>query len=434
MRRFPRVKSFDSTITAAKKGYLFVTDTCREMNTDIFSTRLLGRKTVCMRGNQAAEIFYNTEFFERKNVAPNLVKSTLFGHGGVQGLDGAEHRHRKQMFMSLMGRDDILNLARLTEKKWEEYAGKWEEKDEVVVFKEVEKLLFEAACEWCGIPLETNEVDSRAEDVTAMIEGVGSLGKRHWKGRLGRERTEQWVEKFVKDVRSNEDQKQDAKVLHRFSWYENLEGDLMDSKTVAVEIINIIRPTVAIARYVTFAALGLHWNPESKEKVKNSEEYLTNFVQEVRRFFPFFPFVIARVKKDFEWKNYHFKKGLHVLLDLYGTNHHPFIWENPELFNPDRFNEVVAGTYDLIPQGGGFYDQHHRCAGEWITIKVLKESVRFMAEAIRYNVPPQDFYIDLSRFPAIPKSRFIINNVKRVKQSTEVNEDLSSIAYPERGE
>lgn len=432
MRKFPRVKTLDSTLKAARKGYLFVTDTCRELNTDIFSTRFLGKKTVCMRGNQAAELLYNTEYFERKKVAPNLVKATLFGHGGVQEFDGAEHRHRKQMFMSLMGREDIIRLAELTVSKWTEYANKWEKEDEIILFKEVEKLLFEAVCEWSGIELKPDEIESRAEDNAAMVDSVGSLGKRHWKGRLARIRTEKWVEKIVQEVRSNDDHENDSKVLQRFAWYEDLDGNLIDSKTVAVEVINIIRPTVAISRYITFAALALHWYPESRDKIADSEEYLTNFVQEVRRFFPFFPFVMARVKKDFDWKDYHFRKGLHVLLDLYGTNHHPFIWENPELFNPDRFDLVVADSFNLIPQGGGDYDQNHRCAGEWITIKVLKESVRFLAEAIRYNVPPQDLSIDLSRIPAIPNSRFIIKNVRRKKQNVEVKQDFSSMASPEQ--
>jgi hypothetical protein len=51
------------------------------------------------------------------------------------------------------------------------------------------------------------------------------------------------------------------------------------------------------------------------------------FVQEVRRFYPFFPFVAAVVKKDFTWKGFEFKEGTLTFLDLYGTNHDPEVWE-----------------------------------------------------------------------------------------------------------
>jgi fatty-acid peroxygenase len=72
----------------------------------------------------------------------------------------------------------------------------------------------------------------------------------------------------------------------------------MDKHVTAVEIINILRPIVAISYYVTFAALALHHNPECIDKLKSIDHnYLEHFVQEVRRFYPFAPFVGARVKR-----------------------------------------------------------------------------------------------------------------------------------------
>src|SRR5699024_11251295 len=56
------------------------------------------------------------------------------------------------------------------------------------------------------------------------------------------------------------------------------------------------------------------------------------------RYYPFFPMVIAQVKNDFLWKGHDFKKDTHVLLDLYGTNHHPDLWENPDHFQSQRFS------------------------------------------------------------------------------------------------
>lgn len=39
-----------------------------------------------------------------------MVK-TLFGEGGVQSLDGEAHQHRKAMFMALMTRARVAELA-----------------------------------------------------------------------------------------------------------------------------------------------------------------------------------------------------------------------------------------------------------------------------------------------------------------------------------
>ncbi len=40
--------------------------------------------------------------------------------------------------------------------------------------------------------------------------------------------------------------------------------------------------------------------------------------------------------------------------------------------------------------------------------------MRLLTEAAHYEVPePQDLRIELSRMPAIPKSRFVITNLRR---------------------
>src|SRR5690625_1339648 len=114
------------------------------------------------------------------------------------------------------------------------------------------------------------------------------------------------------------------------------------------------------------------------------------FVQEVRRFYPFFPFVAALVKKDLLWGDYQFKEGVLTILDIYRTNHDPDLWEEPNLFNPKRFANWERDLYKFIPQGGGDYWMGHRCAGEWVTVEVLKLSLSYLAEHMDYEVPDQD--------------------------------------------
>ena len=93
-----------------------------------------------------------------------------------------------------------------------------------------------------------------------------------------------------------------------FAWHRDLEGNLLDTDTASVEVINILRPIVAIAIFINFIALAVHHYPEEKEKLKSgNEKYAQMFVQEVRRFYPFFPFVVVLVKKDFNWKGYKFE-------------------------------------------------------------------------------------------------------------------------------
>src|SRR3546814_11580671 len=101
------------------------------------------------------------------------------------------------------------------------------------------------------------------------------------------------------------------------------------------------RPTVAIARYVIFAALALHRRPDCRERlIAGSDAEREAFVQEVRRFFPFFPFVGGRVREGFDWRGHPFREGEWVLLDLYGTNHDARIWQDPEAFRPEQIGSA----------------------------------------------------------------------------------------------
>ena len=412
MHEIPRDGVLDSTLSFAKDGYLFISRRCARFGTDLFRSRLMLQRTICMRGEEAARLFYDSERFERTGVAPSRLQETLFGRGGVQGLDGTSHRCRKGMFLALMSAERIAALVELSVTQWHRYASNWEGRDQVVLFDEACESLCRAVCAWTGIPLPESEVRSRTDDFVAMIDAGAAIGPRHWHGRLARNRAERWVEGLVEDVRNHRLILDENCALFAVSWHRDLSGELLDKRTAAVELINVVRPTVAVAWYVTFAAMALHQYPECRERLLAPEaHYLNCFVEEVRRFYPFFPVVAARTRREFDWKGYRFPKGERVLLDLYGTNHDPRLWEKPEKFMPERYRQWQRNPFSFIPQGGGEYLDGHRCPGEWITVELMKVAVGFLSASVRYSVPKQDLRISLSRIPALPPSRFVISNV-----------------------
>ncbi|WP_338666250.1 hypothetical protein VQH23_25910 (plasmid) [Pararoseomonas sp. SCSIO 73927] len=66
----------------------------------MFEARLLLRRTICMKGPEAAALLCDVDRFGRRGAMPVRIQKTLLGRGGVQGLDDAAHRHRKAMFMT----------------------------------------------------------------------------------------------------------------------------------------------------------------------------------------------------------------------------------------------------------------------------------------------------------------------------------------------
>ncbi|WP_158287003.1 cytochrome P450 [Mesobacillus foraminis] len=408
----PYDKSLDNSLALMQEGYQFIGNRVERYQSDLFEARLLGQRVICMRGKEAAELFYDSERFQRNGAAPKRIQKTLFGENAIQTMDGDPHIHRKLLFMSLMTPPQQKVLANLVMDLWHHSFRDIAMNNEIVLFEEAKKVLCTAACKWAGVPLNELEAEERADDFYSMVDAFGAIGPRHWKGRRARPKTEEWIQGIIEDVRSGRLETAKGSAIHEMAFHKELDGKELDARMAAVELINVLRPIVAIATFITFAALAIHENKGCKEKLQSGDrKYLEMFVQEVRRFYPFGPFLGARVRNDFIWNQAEFEEGMLVLLDIYGTNHDPTIWEKPDEFRPERFLDWQGDLFELIPQGGGDPAKGHRCPGEGITIEVMKTSVEFLVNNLEYEVPGQNLTYSLVRMPTLPESGFIMKSI-----------------------
>lgn len=409
----PHIDRLDCSLDLYREGYLFIKNKMEQLHTDIFTANLLGQKVICISGREAAELFYNPELFQRYGAAPKHVQKTLFGENTIQSMDGQEHLARKKVFLSLTSEDNEKKLGEQLQHALSECIDVWETKDQINIFNEAKSILCKAACRWAGVPLNESEISSRAEDFSAMVDGFGGIGPRYFNGKIARGKTEDWIGNLIDDVRSGSLNPEFNSGLLVMATLKDTNGALVSTGMAAKELINLIRPILAVSTYIAFAALALHEYPEWKLRLKKDENSIELFIQEVRRFYPFTPFLGARIKKDFSWKQCEFSKGTLVILDVYGINHDQRLWDNPNHFDPERFQNRSADPFDFIPQGGGDPSAGHRCPGEGFVAIVLKTFLKFLVNDIRYEVPAQDYSFGLDRIPARPESGFIINNINR---------------------
>ena len=407
----PEDKRFDQTLNVLKEGYEFVMSRNKALQSDVFETRILGEKTICLTGSRAAELFYDNSRFRRSDAAPKRVNKTLFGEGGVQGLDGEAHRHRKAMFMGLMGPDEMMEIGNMTKKYWKEYFDSQEPGGSVELYEAAKVVFLHVACEWTGVSLVDEDVEKRAGEISDLYESPAALGLQHWRGRRSRSKAEDWIGGVVRDVRDGRVEADPERALYQFVWHKDHEGELLDEDTVTVELLNLIRPMNANSVWVAMIGLAMNEHREEAMKLKDADsERMEWFIQEVRRYYPFFPFAAARVDADFEWEGYTFEEGTLTLLDLYGTNRHPDEWVDPEAFVPERFDGWQQTPFNFIPQGGGSYNFGHRCAGEFITIVMIRETLDFLVNDLAFDFPPQDFGFEFNDIPAVPNDKIRIDN------------------------
>src|SRR5699024_12481961 len=126
----------------------------------------------------------------------------------------------------------------------------------------------------------------------------------------------------------------------------------------AAERLYIIRPTVPLTVSVALIGHGVFAENNVYDDLKADFDNLQDsFIQEMRRYYPFFPMLPAIAVDDVEVNGYQIPKGSWVVLDLYGSNHDERTINPPEQFDIERYvdnaeNISYEEEYEMIAQGG----------------------------------------------------------------------------------
>ncbi|MFL9652575.1 cytochrome P450 [Streptomyces sp. PB17] len=401
----------DRTPALLAEGYAWLPNRMRDRTGPALRTRLLGRPVLAVRGPEAVRFFYDESHVHRHGAVPAPVLDTLFGQGAVHTLDGAAHRARKELFLPLLETDRVARLTDHVTAAWDEAVRSWSGRPRVVLFDEAAVVLTRGVCDWAGLPPRAVDTETLARDLVAMVDGFATPGPRHLRARRARARQEARTVRLVEDVRAGALAAPADSMLERVARHRDTAEGPLDSRTAAVELLNVLRPTVAVSWFVAFAAHALHRWPAHRERLRGADgAFATAFAQEVRRFYPFAPFLGGRTVTELTWHGESVPAGGILLLDVYGQNHDEELWGDPYAFRPERFLDRPPAPDELIPQGGGDPATGHRCPGERVTVGLL-ESLAVRLARLDCTVPEQDLRIPLRRVPTRPRSGFVVTGV-----------------------
>ncbi|UYN83563.1 MAG: cytochrome P450 [Microcella sp.] len=404
----------DSTLAFLMEGYRFGQRRFDRFEADAFRTRIALRPATLMRGPSAARFFYSDDNFTRAGAMPPTTKRLLQDEGSVQSLDGHHHRHRKTLFLPLADVTSVETARELLRDEWRRAVTLWSTRPNVVLMDELPLVFTRVACRWAGIDVPAARVESLADELSSMIHYAGSTGPGMWAALARRRATEQWAAELISEVRRGTITPLPQSMLERIADFVDADGERLDLDVAAVELINVLRPTVAVARFVVWAAWALAHAPQWRQRVVASDEVSRAVAQEVRRFAPFFPAVAGRATRTLEWQGHTFEEGAWVLLDIFATNRDPSVWARPDSFDPGRFMGDEPDPNALIPQGAGDVADGHRCPGEDATVALLDEAIRLLERDTDYSVPHQDLGVRMTRMPAAPRSGMVICDVMPV--------------------
>ena len=383
----------------ARHGYHAVAlDRTARGGGDTYVSRLLGRRTVVIGEAEGAAAFYDESLASRAGAVPPPLAWLLFGRGAVHGLDGTAHRDRKRLFLDVLDPETFEPLLDDVRKELGSRSAGWPGRA-VDLHDELVTTYGAAVLRWAGCELSPGRSDLVSRRLAEIVDGFGFAGPAYVRGWRSRRWADRWARKAVADVRAGRTHPAPGTALRRIA-----DSDLPD-QVAAVELLNVLRPTVAVAWLGTFVAPALASVPAAQRPLLRSESGARErfaFAQEVRRTSPFVPALTAVAVRDAAVSGVRVRAGDRLLLDVVGIDHHPDRWPDPHAFRADRFLDrgTVPGplAFELVPQGGG-HPSGHRCPGESLTLRLLSETVRVLAHLDAHLEPVRT---DATRMPTRP--------------------------------
>jgi fatty-acid peroxygenase len=381
-------------------------------------TRLLCRRAVVVGGAEGVRRFYDPRL-RRRGAFPLPLKLVLFGPGTVHGLDDAEHRLRKALFLNVITPETVAGLGERAEREWGSAIERWRGRDHVVLFDEAVRVLAASVLPWAGVPVEGDELGRRATQLATVLDGFATPGPSYVRAVRARLQVDRWARDLIRRTRRGELRPPEGSALHAAAQARNGKDRLLREPVAATTLLNVVRPTIAVAWFVAFAGRALHEHPEWCTRIADGDqEALSAFAQEVRRLYPFVPVLAARARRRQDVLGVDVPRGGLVVLDVHGTDHEPAHWPDPDRFDPGRFRSGPVDPDTLVPQGGGDVALGHRCPGEGVTLRMLEVAVRALACA-SFTVPAQDLGYDLSRVPTRPRSGVLLQPVPTAEQDVQ---------------
>jgi fatty-acid peroxygenase len=409
---------YDDTLSVLTRGYDFGAHIWRRARPGARSApmRLLGDETMLVRGAEGVALFYDERRIARHGAMPGLIQETLFGHGSVHSLDGDEHRHRKATFLDVAYEDaQVERLSPLLDHEWRVELDAWVAGGRSTAYDAAVGAFGRAIMRWAGLP-GTRDAKSRwAARLAQIVDGFGApYSPEYLLAYANRMWSDRHAERLIEAVRAGTLEAGEGTALHEWAWHRDRDDELLPARLAGIEMQNSMRPMIAVARFVAFAAKELHDRPEWRTRIaaETAERgalvggpLATAFAQEIRRTAPFVPILPGKTIAEVELDGERVPAGGRVVLDVLGTNTDDRSWERAGEFDPERF--VGVDDYEAIeafvPHGGADVATGHRCPGEKLAIAGLAAAIAALSDP-RVTILGDGLEVNRRRLPTKPAS------------------------------
>ena len=232
------------------------------------------------------------------------------------------------------------------------------------------------------------------------------LGTPYPRAVLARIRLQRWARRLVLDARHGRRAPAPGTALGRIA------ASGLAPTVAATELLNVVRPTVAVAYFGAFAGHALATLPAWRSRLAAGDPVeLRAFEHELRRRYPFVPLLTGRLRRELVHDGTTFPPGSFIVLDVRGTNHDPRTYKSPQELCPERFLGREPSAFDYVPHGGGDPDRGHRCPGEPLAVQLLSVTVGRLA-GLSFTLDESASAVPMRRLPSLPPEGLMIRDVQ----------------------
>lgn len=328
---------------------------------------------------------------------------------GLMLRDGEDHRAHRRIMQTVFRKDTLAEDLALMQPVIRQHVEAWPE--ELAFYPAIKSLTLEiAAAIFLGLPLgrEAREINAAFVDVVeasmAIIKAPlpGTLLRR---GLIGRRRLERFFREHLPAKRAAETPDLFSRLCHARSE----DGERFSDAEVVDHLVFVMMAahdttTSALSSMAYLLARHPDWQASLYDEMSSvpaplAHEDLDRFEQtaavmsEALRLYPPLPAMRRRTLRDCEFEGFHLPADTPINIFNHFTHHMPEYWDEPERFDPTRFQrqEHRRHPFQFIPFGAGA----HTCIGlhfAELQVKVVMQALlrqRQLAVEPGYTMPCQ---------------------------------------------
>jgi cytochrome P450 len=354
-----------------------------------------------------------------KEILSNQILKTVLGTGLLTN-DGESWLHRRRLIQPAFHRQRIAAFSTLMTASTREMLQRWDACPDTDAPVDLAAEMMGLTLRIVGLALFGTEISGAVDTVGRsfttvnnfltramyqpyiMFPGMPARGKRRF--REASRDLDQVVYQIIAQRRRAEGEHEDllAMLMHM---RDADTGESMDDHQLHDEVITLLlagHETTAIALTWTWYLLAGHPDVEHRlhaeldsvlgGRLPTSDDlaYLTYtrmVIDEAIRLYPPAWSILRRAISDDEIGPYHIPAGTSIFISPYAVHRHPAFWDQPEVFDPDRFSpERSAGRphFAYIPFGGG----PRQCIGNTFALAEAQLILATVAQRYRLRTLP----------------------------------------------